>query len=700
MKLDEHTSKQLFAQVGIPVPRGHALTTITGNEDHITAIGFPMVVKAQVLTGGRGKAGGVRLVKDMQELEQVLPVILSMRIRDLAVPYVRIEPAASIKKEYYLSVFVQRETRSLVLACNACGGVDVEASSRDTLMTASIDFLTSSYEHRIQDAFFHLGLPRTTWSTFHALCTSLINLVTTHGALLAEINPLALTDQGTLVALDGKVDLDDSKMALLPEVKKALSRPEHQSPDEIRARTAGLSYHRLKGSVGMMVNGAGLAMNTMDILNKNGLEPANFLDLGGGADIPRMRTGLELLVEDDRVKVIFINIFGGILSCAHVAEALTATLDKVELTKPCVVRFSGYMADDGQKILKALNHPRLCLVENMESALAELAGIIHPSAARKNVAEPTTISMPDQVVQPDGRVSLHPSGPLSALNRETQVLVQGITGKTGRLHTGLMRSFGTRVVAGVTPFKGGTRVDDIPVYDTVRQACAHHDIGATVIFVPPAFAPDAILAAAAENIPWIICITESIPQADMLRVLHAMSSSTSRLIGPNTPGLVIPDEIKLGIMPGMIFKPGPVAVFSRSGTLTYETVYGLTRAGIGQSICVGIGGDPFIGSGLTDMLELIRNDGTTRGVVVLGEIGGNEEEKLAAYIRSTGFDLPVVGFIAGQTAPPGKTFGHAGAILSKGHGEIDAKLTAMRDAGIFVASSLEDGVEHIAKLLG
>jgi succinyl-CoA synthetase alpha subunit len=186
----------------------------------------------------------------------------------------------------------------------------------------------------------------------------------------------------------------------------------------------------------------------------------------------------------------------------------------------------------------------------------------------------------------------------------------------------------------------------------------------------------------------------------MLRVLHAMSSSTSRLIGPNTPGLVIPQKIKLGIMPGMIFRPGPVAVFSRSGTLTYETVHHLTRAGLGQSVCVGIGGDPFIGSGLTDMLELIRNDGTTRGVVVLGEIGGNEEEKLAAYIRSTGFDLPVVGFIAGQTAPPGKTFGHAGAILSKGHGEIDAKIQAMRDAGIVVASSLEQGVEHMAKLLG
>jgi succinyl-CoA synthetase alpha subunit len=699
MKLDEHTSKQLFAQVGIPVPRGHALTTITGNQEQIDAIGFPMVVKAQVLTGGRGKAGGVRLVRDMEELEQVLPSILSMRIRDLTVPYVRIEPAASIKKEYYLSVFVQRETRSLILACNSSGGVDVESSCQDSLMTAPVDFLTASYEHRIQDAFFHLGLAKETWSSFHSICTSLINMVTTHGALLAEINPLALTHQGTLVALDGKVDLDDSKMALLPEVKKELSRPEHQDPDEVRARAAGLSYHRLKGSVGMMVNGAGLAMNTMDILNSNGLAPANFLDLGGGADIPRMCAGLELLVTDDGVKVIFINIFGGILSCAQVAKALVATLDKVTLTKPCVIRFSGYMADEGHEILRKLNHPHLCLVENMESALNQLTRIIHPSSG-PTVETGAHIFSPGPVNQPATPDALDLLGPLAGLNRETQVLVQGITGKTGRLHTGLMRSFGTRVVAGVTPFKGGTRVDDIPVYDTVRQACAHHDIGATVIFVPPGFAPDAILAAAAQNIPWIICITESIPQADMLRVLHAMSSSTSRLIGPNTPGLVIPQKIKLGIMPGMIFRPGPVAVFSRSGTLTYETVHHLTRAGLGQSVCVGIGGDPFIGSGLTDMLELIRNDGTTRGVVVLGEIGGNEEEKLAAYIRSTGFDLPVVGFIAGQTAPPGKTFGHAGAILSKGHGEIDAKIQAMRDAGIVVASSLEQGVEHMAKLLG
>ena len=582
MKLDEHTSKQLFAQVGIPVPKGYAITTTTGNEDIIAEIGFPMVVKAQVLTGGRGKAGGVRVVGDMQELEEALTTILSMRIKDLAVPYVRIEPAAAIDREFYLSVFIHRETRSLILACNSSGGVDVESSSDDTLMVVSVDFLTGSHEHRIQDAFFHLGLPKTTWTSFHAICTALISMVTSHGALLAEINPLVLTSEGNLVALDGKVDLDDSKMALLPEVKKALSRPEHESPDEIRARTAGLSYHRLDGSVGMMVNGAGLAMNTMDILNASGLTPANFLDLGGGADIPRMRTGLELLVEDDRVKVIFINIFGGILSCAHVAEALTATLDTVELTKPCVVRFSGYMAYEGRAALEKLNHPHLCLVENMDQALTRLAGIIQPSqtdAPEAATSSPSVTASPSPAGVTTGESpDISASAPLFGLDRSTGVLVQGMTGKTGRLHTGLMRSFGTNVVAGVTPFKGGTEVDGLPVYDTVRQACANHEIGSSVIFVPPGFAPDAILAAAAENIPWIVCITESIPQAEMLRVLTAMSSSSSRLIGPNTPGLVIPEQIKLGIMPGMIFKPGPVAVFSRSGTLTYETVYGLGSA--------------------------------------------------------------------------------------------------------------------------
>jgi succinyl-CoA synthetase alpha subunit len=526
-------------------------------------------------------------------------------------------------------------------------------------------------------------------------------MVTTHGALLAEINPLVLTAEGILVALDGKVDLDDSKMALLPEVKKTLSRPEHERADEIRAREAGLSYHRLAGSVGMMVNGAGLAMNTMDILNKAGLAPANFLDLGGGADIPRMRTGLELLLEDDRVRVIFINIFGGILSCAHVAEALTATLDTIKLTKPCVIRFSGYMADKGRTTLAERNDPSIHLVENLEDGLTELAGIIRPSQTGSKdaaIASPQVIVPPSPARQ-TSQDSLSALPPLFGLDCSTQVLVQGMTGKTGRLHTGLMRSFGTNVVAGVTPFKGGTEVDGLPVYDTVRQACAEHEIGASVIFVPPGFAPDAILAAAAENIPWIVCITESIPQAEMLRVLAAMTTSTSRLIGPNTPGLVIPDQIKLGIMPGMIFKPGPVAVFSRSGTLTYETVHGLTRAGLGQSMCAGIGGDPFIGTGLTEMFELVRNDGVTRGVVMLGEIGGNEEERLAEYITTTGFDLPVVGFIAGQTAPPGKTFGHAGAILSKGHGEIDAKLGAMRDAGIFVAASLDQGIRQMAAIL-
>ncbi len=272
------------------------------------------------------------------------------------------------------------------------------------------------------------------------------------------------------------------------------------------------------------------------------------------------------------------------------------------------------------------------------------------------------------------------------VNQETRVLTQGITGATGQFHTRACKEYGTQMVAGVTPGKGGSSFDAIPIFDTVGRAVAETGANATVIYVPPPFAADAIMEAADAGLPLIICITEGIPVRDMVRVKEYLAARGSRLLGPNCPGVINPGECKIGIMPGHIHCPGNIGVVSRSGTLTYEAVDQLTRLGLGQSSCVGIGGDPVHGLEFVDVLELFNRDAATEAVVMIGEIGGSAEEEAAAWIKAN-MKKPVVGFIAGQTAPPGKRMGHAGAIISGGKGTAREKIEAMKQAGIRMATS-------------
>ncbi len=272
------------------------------------------------------------------------------------------------------------------------------------------------------------------------------------------------------------------------------------------------------------------------------------------------------------------------------------------------------------------------------------------------------------------------------VNKHTRVLTQGITGATGQIHTRACKAYGTQMVGGVVPGKGGTDFEGIPIFDTVEQARRNTGANATVIYVPPPFAADAILEAVAAGIELVICITEGVPVLDMVKVRRYMRGTKSRLIGPNCPGVITPGECKIGIMPGYIHKPGDVGVVSRSGTLTYEAVYQLTQLGIGQSSCVGIGGDPIVGSGHIDILKLFNEDPGTRAVIMIGEIGGSAEEESALYIKEN-FKKPVVAFIAGQTAPKGRRMGHAGAIISGGRGTAADKIAALMAAGIAVAMS-------------
>lgn len=285
------------------------------------------------------------------------------------------------------------------------------------------------------------------------------------------------------------------------------------------------------------------------------------------------------------------------------------------------------------------------------------------------------------------------------VDKTTRVVVQGLTGREGSFHSQQMIEYGTKIVAGVTPGKGGTRRIGVPVFNTVADAVRETGANAAMAFVPPPFAADAILEAADANLPLVICISEGIPVLDMVRVAAALRNSKTRLIGPNCPGIISPGQCKLGIMPGFIHKQGHVGVVSRSGTLTYEAVGQLSRLGIGQSTCIGIGGDPIIGTSFVDVIRMFNDDTETQVIVMIGEIGGSAEEVAADFVKKH-VKKPVVGFIAGQTAPPGRRMGHAGAIISGGQGTAAEKYAALRSAGIHTVQSPAEIGQAVAAVIG
>uniref|UniRef100_A0A1A9UKB7 Succinate--CoA ligase [ADP/GDP-forming] subunit alpha, mitochondrial n=1 Tax=Glossina austeni TaxID=7395 RepID=A0A1A9UKB7_GLOAU len=430
---------------------------------------------------------------------------------------------------------------------------------------------------------------------------------------LIKINPIVINQNNDLICLDGKLNVDENALYRQIYLKKIQDNSQLDSR-EIYAEKWGLNYIPLQGNIGCMVNGAGLAMGTMDLIKLHGGSPANFLDVGGDATVEKVDQAFRIIILDRYVKSILVNIFGGIVKCDLIADGIIQAISNLQVNIPVVVRLEGF------------------------------------------------------------------------------------TGKQGTFHCEKALLEGTKIVGGVTPGKGGIKHLGLPVFNTVQEAVLNTHATASVIYVPAKFCKDSILEAIDNNIKLIVCITEGIPISDMLVVKQKLNQTNTIMIGPNCPGIITPHQCKIGIMPGNIHIPGNIGIVSRSGTLTYEAVKQITDVGLGQSTCVGIGGDPISGTNFTDILKLFENDLDTHAVLMIGEIGGSSEEIAAKFIKSY-MTKKVFAYIAGITAPQGKRMGHAGAIIAQGQGGAEEKIKILKKSGVLVIDNLSNIGKSIKKFI-
>ncbi len=669
MDLLEYQGKQLFARHGVPVPSGRPAQSVEEAVEAAEEIGYPCVIKAQVQIGGRGKAGGIKVANDRAEAEEHANAILGMDIRGLTVHEVWVEGASEIASEYYASVIFDRSQKAPLLMLSTKGGMDIEQvadEDPEAIARLHVDPLVGFQDFHGRRLAFEAKVDEDVVRPVGVMLGKLYDAFTAEEATLVEVNPMIVTPDRDVKALDAKVTLDDNALFRHPE-NAGLRDPSAEDPQERMAKERGLTYVKLDGDIGILGNGAGLVMSTLDVVAQAGGSPANFLDAGGGSKAEAITNAVEVILSDEKVKAVLFNIFGGITRCDEVAKGLIEAFAQIKPTVPFVVRLDGTNDEQGRRLLAEADLPNVHVAHDDGWRCREGGG-----------ASPVSI--------------LVDSG--------TRLCVSGITGREGTFHSLRNRDYGTQVVSGVTPGKGGQDVEGIPVYNTFHEAVAETQANTAMVFVPPRFAADSILEAEDAGIELIVAITEGIPAHDELRVFNALKNhGRSRLIGPNCPGILSPGKANVGIIPAAFFKQGNVGVVSRSGTLTYQIGNVLAQRGFGNSTIVGIGGDPVPGSDFIDMLAMFQDDPDTELVVMCGEIGGDAEERAAEFVADN-MTKPVVAYIAGFTAPPGKTMGHAGAIVSGSRGTAAAKAEALEAKGVQVGRTPTNVAELAVSLVG
>ena len=553
MDLFEYQGKQYFARYGIPVSAGGVAETVDEAVEQAEAAGYPVVVKAQVQVGGRGKAGGIKLANDAAEVRTHAGNILGMDIKGHTVERVWIEHASDIDEEYYASFTLDRAAKQHLLMLSAEGGVDIEdvaATNPDAIVKLHIDPVDGLSVETARQAAVDAKIPERAVDGVAEMLVKLYRCFTEGDCDLAEINPLILKPDGEVHALDAKVSLDGNAAFRHPEWEE-YGKTEVLDDREQLAKEKGLQYIGLDGSVGIIANGAGLAMSTLDVVNQVGGKAANFLDIGGGANADVMAAALDVINHDENVRSIFVNIFGGITRGEEVAKGIVEGLSRVELRAPIVIRLDGTNAEEGRQIILDAGIPASQLVSKPTMLEAAARGRTHRQRVRRR----------ERVMA-------------IFVDENTKVLVQGLTGGQGKFHGLRNRDYGTKIVAGVTPGKGGQDVDGIPVFDSVAEAVEATGATASFVAVPPKAAPAAILEAAAAGIGFVVCITEGIPAQDEARVFNTLLRDfpATRLLGPNCPGIISPGKCNIGITPSDIAElptpDGPnVGIVSRSGTL-------------------------------------------------------------------------------------------------------------------------------------
>ena len=500
-----------------------------------------------------------------------------------------------------------------------------------------------------------------------AMLVELKDVALAEDATLIEVNPLIVTEDREVVALDSKMTIDNNAVFRHEDMAEWHDSPA-EDPQEQMAKEKGLTYVKLGGNVGILGNGAGLCMSTLDVVAQAGGEPANFLDAGGGSKAEAIVAALEVITSDPNVTAVLFNIFGGITRCDEVAKGIIEASERIDIKVPLVVRLDGTNSEEGLKLLEEAGIDGLTVEETMLGAAEKVVELRRRTAMSIIVGE------------------------------DTKLVVSGLTGREGSFHGLRNRDYGTELVAGVTPGKGGQDVDGVPIFDSIAEAV---QVGAntSMIFVPARFAAAAIDEAIEAGVGTVIAITEGIPVLDMLGVYWKAKEAGVRLIGPNCPGVLSPGKANVGIIPAHFFEQGAIGVVSKSGTLTYQIGNELAQAGLGNSSIVGIGGDPIVGSDFIDVLELYEADDETELIVMVGEIGGDAEERAAEYIAEK-VSKPVVAYIAGFTAPPGKQMGHAGAIISGSSGTAEAKKEALEAKGVAVGRSPTETAKLAVETLG
>ena len=670
MKLLEYESKTLLANSHIPIPRG-ALVSDASN------LNLPVVLKSQVPTGGRGKVGGIVIVEEKGQLQPIINKILNLEICGFKPKTILAEEKLSIKKELYLSILVDRQSASIKLIAHKNGGVEVEDNTGFKSWEA--DDTPEVVGQQLADYY---ELPGQTFA-LQDLIENLKTCFIKNDATLIEINPLILTADDQLIAGDCKMTLDDAASF------------RHDWNFEERPAEANFVTIDPKGNTATIANGAGLAMATVDAAYEAGLKPANFLDIGGGANEAMLLKAFNRIVEYKNLKAIIINIFAGITRADEVAKAIVSAKKQIENLPPLFIRLAGTNYQAASKIL-AKEH--IVMMPNLESCLIAAKETINStsylSTFYRHDSAPVNFVYRHFIDIADTKLPQASNTSIASLFTAKNVIVQGITGIHGSFQTKAMLAAGTHIIAGTTPGKAGQEVEGVKVYDAITDIQQSQTIDISVIFVPAPHAKGAILEAITAHVPLIICITEGIPVHDMLAVNKALKGSRSTLLGPNSPGALLPGINKLGIIPASLSLEGTAAIVSRSGTLTYETMAGLTDKGIGQKYVIGIGGDIVHGMGYKDCLELFENDPDVDKIILIGEIGGQDEIEAATYIKEH-VTKPVFAYIAGHHAPAGVQLGHAGAILGSDQESAGTKTKILAEVGAITAQSINELLNKI-----